>query len=196
MNNRYREEEKEATENVEQEKNEGTSSTEPDKREEQKVVNIEELEKAQAEINRLNDLYLRTLADAENYKRRINEERIRERKYGSQGLLEKLVGALDVFDRVVSIDTQDEKLKSFLQGFVMINEQLKQILNDEGVKKMESLYKPFDPVYQHAVEVGYNDKYEENIVINELQSCYMYKDRVLRPALVIVNKKQEEKNNE
>lgn len=125
MNNRYREEEKEATENVEQEKNEGTSSTEPDKREEQKVVNIEELEKAQGEINRLNDLYLRTLADAENYKRRINEERIRERKYGSQGLLEKLVGALDVFDRVVSIDTQDEKLKPFLQGFVMINEQLK-----------------------------------------------------------------------
>ena len=59
MNNRYREEEKEATENVEQEKNEGTSSTEPDKREEQKVVNIEELKKAQAEINRLNDLNFR-----------------------------------------------------------------------------------------------------------------------------------------
>ncbi|HOH18581.1 MAG TPA: nucleotide exchange factor GrpE, partial [Bacilli bacterium] len=152
---------------------------------------------AQEQIKKLNDLYLRSLADAENFKKRINEERIRERKYGSQALLEKLVEALDVFDRVVSIKTDDEKLKSFLQGFEMINQQLKQIVSDEGVKKLESLYKPFDPAFQHAVEVGSNPNYDDNIVISEIQSGYMFKDRVLRPALVVVNKKnQEEKKNE
>ncbi|MGD9604605.1 MAG: nucleotide exchange factor GrpE [Bacilli bacterium] len=190
MNNRYREEEKETVDNAE-----GMEDVKQEEIvEEVKIIENVELEKAQAEIKRLNDLYLRTLADADNYKKRINEERIRERKYGSQSLLEKLVGALDVFNRVVSIKTEDEKLKSFLQGFEMINQQLKDILTDEGVKKIDSLYKPFDPSYQHAVEVGYNEKFEENIVINELQSGYMFKDRVLRPALVVVNKKNQEEN--
>ncbi|MDD3106549.1 MAG: nucleotide exchange factor GrpE [Bacilli bacterium] len=188
MNNRYREEEQENSMNQEE--------SVVELNEEIKIEENDELKKAQEEIKRLNDLYLRTLADADNFKRRINEERIRERKYASQSLLEKFVNALDVFDRVVSIKTDDDKLKSFLQGFEMINQQLKQILNDEGVKRIDSLYQPFNPTYQHAVEVGNNEKYEDDIVIGELQSGYMYKDRVLRPALVVVNKKNKKENKE
>jgi molecular chaperone GrpE len=187
MNNRYREEEKEDV-MAEEEK-----VVEVEMEEKEEKIS-EELVKANEEINRLNDLYLRTLAEADNFRKRINEERIRERKYGSQSLLEKLVGALDVFDRVVATKTDDEKLKSFLQGFDMINQHLKQILVDEGVKKIETLYQPFNPAFQHAVEVGNNEKYAQDIVIGELQSGFMYKDRVLRPALVVVNKKNQEEN--
>ena len=112
MHNRYREEEKEelmqeketAPENKNQEEDAAVEV-------EIEVENLEDFKKLQEEVKRLNDLYLRTLAEAENFKRRINEERIRERKYGAQSLLEKLVAVVDIFDKAVNVETDDEKLK-------------------------------------------------------------------------------------
>ncbi len=153
-----------------------------------------EVAKLQEENKQLKNQYLRTLADADNFRKRISEERLRERKYGSQYILEKMVGVIDIFDRAVNVKTDDEKLKQFLFGFEMVNNQLKQILDDEGVKKIHSLHQKFDPTTQHAVDLGYDDKFDDDIVIAESQTGYMYKDRVLRPALVIVNKKKQEEN--
>jgi molecular chaperone GrpE len=186
MKNRYREEEKDELENS---KIEANNSKEVVEDVEEVDFNVEEL---QTEVKRINDLYLRTLAETENYKKRINEERIRERKYGSQALLEKLVTAMDVFDKAVSFQTDDEKLKNFLIGFEMINNQLKQIVVDEGIKKINALNTLFDPMFHHAVETEDRENTEEGIILEEFQSGYMYKDRVLRPSLVKVNKKNME----
>ncbi len=211
MNNRYREEEKEeATPTPKDVANEpeiknGKGAKEKIKAEpavpavepviDPKIPALEtEVAKLKEENQQLKNQYLRTLADADNFRKRVNEERQRERKYGSQYILEKMVAVIDIFDRAVGVKTEDEKLKQFLLGFEMVNNQLKQILDDEGVKKINSLYQKFDPVTQHAVDLGYDDKYEEDIVIAESQTGYMYKDRVLRPALVIVNKKKQEEN--
>jgi molecular chaperone GrpE len=185
MNNRYREEEE--LENQEQSQNQ-----EPVK--EEAAPDNEELSSLREEVKRLNDLYLRTLAESENFRKRMNEERIRERKYSAQGLMEKLIVTLDVFDKAVNIQTDDEKLKNFLIGFEMINRQLQQIIADEGVKKIEALNKKFDPNYHHAIETDYQEGVEEDIILQELQTGYMFKDRVLRPTLVKVNKKNKEEN--
>ena len=136
------------------------------------------------------------MADTENFKRRIDEERIRERKYGSQRIMEKMVNALDIFDQAVNIETDDEKLKGFLTGFIMINNSLKQILEEEGVKPIKALGEQFDPRYHHAVEVDWDETKAENTVIQEIQKGYLFKDRILRASLVKVNKKPEQKIKE
>lgn len=203
MYNRYREEEKEEmkqekpeepekTENPEETKLEAAQKDTPEAKDDLAAEN----KKLQEEVKRLNDLYLRTLADADNFRKRINEERIRERKYAAQSLLEKLVSVVDIFGRAVSIKTDDEKLKNFLIGFEMIQKQLSQILADEGVKKIETANQKFNPLYHHALEIESREDLEDDMIIEEVQAGYMYKDRVLRPALVKVNKIKKEENED
>jgi molecular chaperone GrpE len=201
MYNRYREEEKEELMKQKETETEGKTPEEEEtsvevETEATEVDTNEEIQKLQEEVKRLNDLYLRTLADAENFKRRINEERIRERKYGAQSLLEKLVAVVDIFDKAVNVETDDEKLKNFLIGFEMINKQLAQILADEGIKKIETKDQKFNPQYHHAIEIDYQEGVEDNIILEEVQTGYMFKDRVLRPALVKVNKINKEEKED
>lgn len=183
MNNRYREEEKDEL----NEENVDTSLDEEKDNQQEETIDYKE------KYHEANNSYLKVLAEMENFKKRINDERIRERKYASQNLLEKLVGAIDIFDKVVSFVPEDEVLKNYLMGFQMINNNLKQILEDEGVKKIISVGNEFNPNFHNAVETVYDETKKENTVLEEIQSGYMYKDRVLRAALVKVNKKMEEK---
>ena len=78
----------------------------------------------------------------------------------------------------------------------MINNSLKQILEEEGVKPIKALGEPFDPRYHHAVEVDWDKTKAENTVIQEIQKGYLFKDRILRASLVKVNKKPEQKIKE
>ena len=143
----------------------------------------------QLELQKVNNAYLRVLADYENFKKRTQEERIKERKYQYQELFEKLVNLVDLFDKAVNTPTEDEKMKNFLIGFSMINKHFQQILEAEGVKKIKALNEVFNPVYHHAIETQWDETKPENQVMQELQTGYLYKDRVLRPSLVKVNLK-------
>lgn len=183
MNNRYREEEKENLENGTEEVLEEVKAEEFD------------LEVLKEENKKLKEQYLRVLADSENFKKRINDERIIERKYGSQRLIEKLIPQTDLFDKVVNMKTDDEMLKNFLIGFEMINNNIKQVLEEEGVKKIKTVGEKFDPRFHHAEETEWIEDMEEDMIISEMLSGYMYKDRVIRPSHVKVNKKQENKES-
>ena len=204
MYNRYREEEKQEKELKQTEaetsgeetaaETEATGEETPVAPAEEKDAAGEETLDLEEEVKRLKDLYLRTLADAENFKRRINEERIRERKYAAQGLLEKLISVIDIFDQAIGVEADDPKLKNFLTGFTIINKQLNEILEEEGVKKIDARDQIFDPAYHHAVEVEHDENKEDNIVLEVYQNGYTFKDRVLRPALVKVNKSKKEEN--
>lgn len=187
MNNRYREEEK--LEKI------VTPETEEDVIEtvEGEQIETPNIEEILAENKKLKDHNLRVLADAENFKKRIDEERIRDRKYGSQRVIEKIVNTLDIFDQAVNLKTEDEKLKKFLVGFEMINNCLKQIVEEEGVKPIKALNEQFDPRYHHAVETDWDETKLDNVILQELQRGYMFKDRVLRASLVKVNKTPEVK---
>lgn len=148
------------------------------------------------ELKKTKNDYYKVLAEMENFKKRINEERIRERKYATQGLVEKLIDISDVFDQVVNVKTEDEKLKNFLTGFVMLNNSFKQLLDEEGVKEIKARDQLFDPRIHDAIETEENTDLDDNFIIAELRRGYTYKDRVLRPTLVKVNKIKKEKNNE
>ena len=152
----------------------------------------EELEKLQQQVKELNNKYLKTLAESENFRKRIEEEKIRDRKYASQRLLEKLINPIDIFDKACNMKTDNEVLKNFLIGFQMIDNQIHSVLEEEGVKKIKVDGK-FDPLYHNALEVDYDETKEEGEILAVLKDGYMYKDRVLVPTAVKVNKKPVEK---
>ena len=154
------------------------------KLEESEKVNEELLQKISALTNEM----LKDRAELENFKRRTNEERIRERKYALNDFLLELINVLDIFDRAVSTKTDDEKLAKYLMGFQMVNAQLQQILTKNGVSKIEALNKKFDPLYHSAVETVECENVESGVVVEEIMTGYMYKDRVLRPSMVKVSK--------
>ena len=155
----------------------------------------EELEKLQMQVKELNNKYLKTLAESENYRKRIEEEKIRDRKYASQRLLEKLINPIDIFDKACNMKTDNEVLRNFLIGFQMIDNQIHGVLEEEGVKKIKVEGK-FDPRYHNALEVDYDPSKEEGEILAVLKDGYMYKDRVLVTTAVKVNKKPEEKTIE
>lgn len=191
IHNRYREEDSE-------EKNEALNGEIIE--EETETVEVidqnEEINKLQEEIKVLQDKYLRSFAEHENFKKRMNEERIRDRTYANQGLLEQIINVTDIFDKAVNVKTDDPKLENFLIGFKMINENIKQVLENEGVKRINAVGEVFDARYHMAVETAYEESKAEDIILEEIQSGYIFKDRILRPSKVKVNKKQGGNNNE
>ncbi len=211
-NNRYREEEKELeesaskvekketienqenlAENLEEKLNKTEEELKNDeklnKKLKKKVKHLEEeISKLTDELNQTKDQLLRNRADLENFKRRTSEERIKERKYAMQDFFSEIIDVIDVFDKAVNIKTEDEKLKKYLSGFVMVNTRLKQTLENYGVKKIECLNKEFNPSCQQALETVEKEGVESNIVIEVVMDGYMYKDRVLRPSMVKVSK--------
>lgn len=198
-NNRYREEEKEINENIEEpikeevrEELDEAVQEEPikgSKKSKQRIKELEELnEELQNKIVYLQDQLLRNQAELENFKKRTNEERIKERKYAMQDYFSEVIDIVDVFDKAVNVKTEDEKLQKFLKGFSMVNMQMKRTLESYGVTKIEALNKPFDPAYHEAFEVVEAEGVESDTVVAVLTEGYMYKDRILRPSVVKVSK--------
>lgn len=202
-NNRYREEEKELEkesvnlDDVQEEQNDTfqdevktneENDSKKDKKMKKKIETLnKEKEELENQINYLKDQLLRNQAELENFKRRTNEERIKERKYSMQDFFGEVVDVVDIFDKAVNVKTEDEKLKKFLSGFVMVNGKLKQSLESYGMKKIDCLNKQFDPSLHQAMETVKIDGVEPNIVVEVVVDGYVYKDRVLRPSMVKVS---------
>ena len=142
----------------------------------------------QEENAKLSDQLLRKQAEFENYKKRVSEERQRDRKYALQDFLMESIETLDILDKAVNFKTDDPVLKNFLSGFIMVNNRLKNILENYGVVQIDCLNKPFDPAFHSALETVEVEGVETNIVVEVVMTGYMYKDRVLRPAMVKVSK--------
>lgn len=171
---------------IQEEQVESTEETEEVLEVEEEVSEVELL---QEEVNNLKDKFLRNQAELENFKRRTNEERVKERKYAQQYILTKLIDLNDNFERALSSNKDD--YDSLKEGLTMIMSQLSSILEEESVKKIESVGKEFDPNFHQAVMTSNEEDIEDDIVAEEFQTGYMYKDRVLRPSMVKVNKKGE-----
>lgn len=146
---------------------------------------IEELNK---EITDLKDKLLRNQAELENFKKRTNEERMKERKYAHSGIFMTLLDVVDNFERATAGEIKEDSLKNYVQGFKMIENQLKEILKNNGVTEIEALDKPFDEKEHQSIMLGEDESKESNIVLEVIQKGYKYKDRILRPAMVKVNK--------
>lgn len=139
------------------------------------------------ENERLMDRLMRLQAEYENYKRRTEKERMDERKYEAENLAKELLPVLDNFERALLTEVSEEN-KSFLEGMEMIYKQLNDALASQGIKPIETKDQMFDPNYHHAVMQTEDENYESNMIVEELQKGYLLKDKVLRAAMVKVNK--------
>ena len=147
----------------------------------------EENAQLKEEVERLQDRLLRNEAELQNFKRRMQEERIRDRKYATAELMKKLITPLDNFELGLDREREDGIINAHAKGFEMIRRDLLDALASEGLEAIEAVDKPFDPTKHQAVAKEKVDGKDSNIVIEMYQKGYIYKDRVLRPAMVKVS---------
>ncbi|PKK93264.1 MAG: nucleotide exchange factor GrpE [Tenericutes bacterium HGW-Tenericutes-6] len=159
---------------------------------EKKSKHKEQIEKLEEEIKVLRDKVLRNAAELENFKKRTNQERIQDRKYASKNLISDILNPLDQLNKVVNMQTDSDLLKNFLIGFKMINDQLYNVLIQDGLKEINALNQPFDPNYHYAIEKVSDKEKPNGINIEVIQKGYTYKDQLLRPAMVKINEWSEE----
>lgn len=147
----------------------------------------EKLTKLQQEKDDLYNKLLRIQAEYDNFKKRTQKEKQSELKYKSQDIVNELLPAIDNFERALQVEVSDETA-SFVEGMTMVYRQIKDALKSQGVEEIESVGKEFDPNIHHAVMQVEDEEQESNIILEEMQKGYMLKDRVIRPAMVKVNK--------
>ena len=201
-NNRYREEELEEQNNeqlnsndevkenkeVELNNKDNKSKNKKNNKYINKIHHLEkELSKKDEELKNLQNEMLKDRAELENFKKRTADERMKERKYANQYLIEDLLDMIDIFDTQVNKEVDNDVLKKYLMGFKMIDDQIKDILSRYGLSKIDCLNKKFDPSFHEAIETVNGD--DEGLIIEVVRNGYMYKDRVIRPAKVKVIKK-------
>ena len=149
----------------------------------------EKIESLEAQNASLKDKLLRNAAELENFKRRTNEERIKDRKYASCDLVTDLVSILANLDKCVNMETDDAMLKNFLIGFKTIDNQLFERLYQDGLEEIKAEKgMAFDPNIHHAIETTEVEGVESNSITEVVQKGYKYKERVIKPAMVKVNK--------
>ena len=140
-------------------------------------------------IKELEEALLRNQAELMNYKRRKEEETNRIIKYAEEDILKGFLPILDNFERAIGMDNDnlDDEVSKFLEGFKLMYKQIKDLLDKFEVKEIDALNKEFDPSTSQAVIVDKDETKESGVVLEVLQKGYMYKDRVLRTAMVKVN---------
>lgn len=150
----------------------------------------ERLDVLAAELAEVKDKYLRALAEMENFKKRNNEDTAREKKYAAMPICGKLIDHLEVFDQAVSVPTEDPQFKNFLYGFKMIRDMLYGVLEEEGVTQIPvKVGDAFDPNIAHAVETTVDPEQPDHVIVKIAKKGYRFKDRLLRPAMVVINLK-------
>lgn len=146
----------------------------------------EQLQKLLAEKQELMNTLVRRQADFENYRKRIEKERQQERHRGVEELIEQLLPMLDAFDRAL-LGHDDPANADYRKGFEMIRGQLWSALAKQGLERVQSVGKEFDPHLHHAIENVETAEHAPGVVVGELQPGYLFHGRVLRPAMVRVS---------
>ena len=145
-----------------------------------------ELEQANAERTELRDLLQRSRAEFENFRRRVEREKLELAEYGSHELMRAVAGVLDDFDRAVSVESAD---KVYSKGIELIHQRFLETLKKQGLEPIESKGRKFDPNVHEAVDRVPVEDLEEDTVLDEFQRGYNFKGRLLRPAMVRVGVK-------
>ena len=145
----------------------------------------DQLAAVQAEKEELRQTLVRRQADFENYRKRIERERLEEAQRVVARLIEGLLPVLDAFERALAAH-DDPAYEDYRKGFELIYRQLRDALERQGLNRIEAEGKTFDPHLHHAVERVESEDYEDGEVLEVLQPGYRLRDKVLRPATVRV----------
>jgi molecular chaperone GrpE len=141
-----------------------------------------------AQFQEMNDKYVRLYAEFENYRRRVNKDKEEIIRYGNENLLYELLTVLDHLEMAVKHASGDIS-SGLMQGVEITLKELKRTLEKFGLTGIEAEGRPFDPAVHHAMSQVVREDIADNLVVEEYRKGYMLKDKVLRPSLVAVSKK-------
>jgi molecular chaperone GrpE len=150
---------------------------------------IEELKERAAKADENWDRFLRQAADLENYKKRAARERTEAVTFANEALLQKLLPTLDAFDMALAAAKPDPASQSLREGIVMISNQLKSTLAEAGLEEIDATGQTFDPALHQAVSQQETGEVPEGRVVQQIRKGYKFRNRLLRPAGVIVARK-------
>jgi molecular chaperone GrpE len=155
-----------------------------------------EIEGLKSEIDRLTkevaaykDKWLRAEAELDNYKKRVHKERLEQLKYGYETLIRELLPVIDNLERAIEYSKKHSQKDSLYEGVELTLKLLKKVIEGFGVSEINSIGQVFDPNLHEGVGIEEGEDYEDNVVIKEVEKGYLYRDRLIRPAKVIVGKK-------
>ncbi|MDO5521085.1 MAG: nucleotide exchange factor GrpE [bacterium] len=143
-------------------------------------------DKKDEQIEELNDRLMRNLAEFENYRKRTEKEKAMMFEMGAKDIIEKVLPVIDNFERGLNAISEEERESGFAKGIEAIYKQLVQTLETAGVKQIQAEGQEFDPNFHNAVMHVDDESLGENVVVEEFQKGYMYRDTVVRHSMVKV----------
>lgn len=150
------------------------------------------LAQMQSDMERFKDLALRTQADFENFRKRAAREKEDASKYANAGFLEKLLPILDNFELGLNAARTDAKDSAIFKGMDMVAKQLTDFLTGVGVETVKAEGETFDPNLHEAVAQEASTEVPEGVILRQLRKGFKLRDRLLRPAMVMVSKGKAE----
>ncbi|RKY99378.1 MAG: nucleotide exchange factor GrpE [Ignavibacteriae bacterium] len=150
----------------------------------------------EAKVSELQDQLLRKAAEFDNYKRRTENDQLNLLSFAAESFITKILPVIDDFERSLDHISDAESAEAIKEGIVLVYDKLLKILDEQGVKKIDSVGKPFNVDYHDALMQVKDDTVPAHTVVEEVEKGYMYKDKVIRHAKVIVSEDVGEQNNE
>ena len=184
------------SENLQNSEVQETEKVEENKKSEEvkdEFIDIDKMKSEIAEkdkrIDELEERLQKLYADYDNFRKRKEAEADSAKKYAAEKIVSELLPIVDNFERAVDASEKTKNYDSLKDGVVMINRQIWEILGKVGLSAIDSIGNVFDPALHQAVFCEKKDDLDEDVVIAELLKGYKLHDKVIRPSMVIVNKK-------
>ena len=147
-----------------------------------------QLTQTKAELEKFRDLALRSSADLNNYRKRMSKEREEAIKFANSSFLERLIPVLDNFEFGLQAALSASSPAPILEGMKMVQKQFQDFLSSAGVEMIDATGQHFDPQLHEAISQEESEQVAEGIVIRQLRKGYKLRDRLIRPANVVVSK--------
>ncbi len=143
-------------------------------------------DKKDEKIDELTDRLTRQMAEFDNFRKRTDKEKSQMYEIGAKDIIDKILPVVDNFERGLGAVKEEEKEDPFIQGMEKVYKQLMTMLESAGVKPIEAVGQEFNPDFHNAVMHVDDENFGENIVAEEFQKGYMYRDSVVRHSMVKV----------
>ena len=163
---------------------------------------LRKIQDLQKESEKNYDFYLRSQAEMENMKKRNRKEREDYLKFANESLIKEMLPVLDNLEKALSHSENENTVHALKEGIHLTLKGLKDSLSKSGLEEVKALGESFDPCFHEAVSEMDDPKAKPGIVITELQKGYVLNSRLIRPAMVVVNRKKaaqqadQDKNSE
>jgi molecular chaperone GrpE len=149
---------------------------------------IQKIEEFREKADKYYDQYVRAQAEIENIIKRNKKDKEEWIKYSTETLIKDLLPVIDNLEKAIAHSKNEDSLHALREGVELTLKGLKNTLSKSGLEEIESLGKPFDPNFHHAVSEQEDENIEPGVVINEFQKGYSLNQRLIRPAMVIISK--------